>query len=72
MAESSITRLFTVRDRPVGFVEGRWGASLVAVERGYFPVSPTGYRSLSGLGGATVTVEHLESLAVDRDRERQE
>ena len=72
MAESSIPRLFRVRDRPVGFVEGRWGGSLVAVERGYFPVSPTGYRSLSGLGGAAVTAERLESLAVDRDRERQE
>ncbi|MEO5959726.1 MAG: hypothetical protein ABIZ49_04200 [Opitutaceae bacterium] len=72
MTEESVTRTFTVRNRPVGFVEGRWGGSLVAVERGYFPVSPTGYRSLSGRAGAAITAEFLESLANDRDRERRE
>ena len=64
-----ISRL-SVRGRPVGYVPGQWGGSLVAMERGYFPVSETGYRSLSGLGESAVTEEFLEALAKERDRER--
>lgn len=72
-----VTHVFTVRGRPVGFEPLRGGAALVAVERGYFPVSPTGYRSLCGLAGGkefgpeAVTGEFLESLAREQDRERQ-
>jgi|CXWL01.1.fsa_nt_gi hypothetical protein len=71
MSDDPILRVMSVRNRPVGLVAGRWGTSLVAVERGYFPVSQTGYRSLSGMAEQAVTAEHLESLANDRDRERQ-
>lgn len=71
VAEESIrvSRL-SVRGRPVGYVPGQWGGSLVALERGYFPVSETGYRSLSGLGESAVTEGFLEALAKERDRER--
>ena len=72
MSGDLLLRVMSVRNRPVGLVAGRWGTSLVAVERGYFPVSQTGYRSLSGMAEQAVTAEHLESLANDRDRERQE
>ena len=44
MSEETVARVFTVRSRPVGFVAGCY-PSLVAVERGYFPISQTGYRS---------------------------
>lgn len=60
----------------MAFQAGRWGGALAAVERGYFPVSGTGYRSLSGLHGAhgedaaALTPEFLEALAVNQDRER--
>lgn len=74
---SEHTHVFSVRGRPVGFVPGRFGAALVAVERGYFPVSSTGYRSLAGhcgasgeLDAATLTPEFLEALAVAQDETR--
>jgi hypothetical protein len=52
-------------------VEGKWGSSLVAVERGSFSVSQTGYRSLSGLRGKP-NPDFLEALAKERDQERKE
>ncbi len=69
-------RTFHVRGRPVGFRAGRFGGELVAVERGYFPISPTGYRSLSGAyqgeddTAPEVPAEVLESLAANQDKER--
>lgn len=68
-------QIVTVRGRPVGINRSRFGASLVAVERGYFPVSPTGFWSMSGYGMGqsgplTVRPEYLESLAENQDRER--
>jgi hypothetical protein len=69
MIEESVTQTFTVQGRPVGYAGGRFGGSLVALERGHFPMSPTGYWSLSGLRGERVTQELLESLAQDRDEE---
>lgn len=71
MSEERVREVLTVRERPVGWVEGKWGSSLVAVERGSFPVSQTGYRSLSGLRGKP-TPEFLEALAKERDQERRE
>jgi hypothetical protein len=75
---SEHTHVFSVRGRPVGFVPGRFGAALVAVERGYFPVSSTGYRSLAGHCGVTddldpagLCPEFLEALAVAQDRNHQ-
>lgn len=71
MEHEKITQEFSVRNRPVGYRAGRWGGSLVAVERGEFPISPTGYRSLCGLAAAAVTPEFLENLAQAHERERQ-
>lgn len=75
---SEHTHVFSVRGRPVGFVPGRFGAALVAVERGYFPVSSTGYRSLAGHCGVSgaldadaISPEFLEALAAAQDRNRQ-
>lgn len=70
--------VFSVRGRPVGFRSSRFGGELVATERGHFPVSPTGYRSLSGICGGEpashdlVSAEFLEALAAERDREHQQ
>lgn len=77
MTGERVTHVFTVRGRPVGFEPQRWGGALVAVERGYFPVSSTGYRSLCGLAGGkefgpeAVSGEFLESLSLEQDRERE-
>lgn len=71
MEEEKITQVFTVRDRPVGFRSGRWGGALVAVERGEFPISPTGYRSLSGLAAEAVTPAFLDELSWGHERELQ-
>ncbi len=68
--EEKITKVFTVRGRPVGFQAGIWGGALVAVERGDFPISPTGFRSMSGAGEASVTPGFLEELAKTHERER--
>lgn len=61
----------------MSFQPGKWGGGLHAVERGFFPVSGTGYRSLSGVYGAhgedaavQITPDFLEALAVNQDRER--
>lgn len=71
MSDETITHVFSVRGRPVGFQASRFSGALVAVERGYFPASPSGYRSLSGLSDfAAVSAEFLEYLARERDRER--
>lgn len=70
------TRILTVRGRPVGFNASRWGGELVAVERGYFPVSPTGYWSCSGFVGKTDVTEQalqdfMEQNEQERDRDRE-
>lgn len=69
--------IFSVRSRPVGFEPGHFGGALVAVERGYFPVSSTGYRSLAGqfgIGGeadpAAISPDFLEALAAAQDETR--
>ena len=74
---NDFTHIFSVRGRPVGFVPGRFGGALVAVERGYFPISATGYRSLTGhLGIAgeadptAISAAFLEALALAQDRTR--
>jgi hypothetical protein len=68
-------QIVSVRGRPVGVNRSRFGASLVAVERGWFPVSSSGYWSLSGFGMGqsgplAIKPEYLESLAENQDRER--
>jgi hypothetical protein len=73
--EDGPVQVVSVRGRPVGISRSRFGASLVAVERGYFPVSPTGFWSLSGYGMGqpgplALRPEYLESLAEAQDRER--
>lgn len=70
-----IEQIVQVRDRPVGVQRSRFGTSLVAVERGYFPVSHTGFHSLSGYGRnqpgpLAFSPGHLESLAENCDRNR--
>lgn len=68
-------QIVSVRNRPVGVSRTRFGASLIAVERGYFPVSTTGFWSISGFGAnrpdpLSIKSEYLESLAEKEDRER--
>jgi hypothetical protein len=75
-AAESFDHVFTVRGRPVGFRSTRWGGELHAVERGYFPVSSTGFYSANSSGQGrrgpeSLPAEFLESLAVAQDRERQ-
>ena len=72
MPDDTITATFTVRGRPVGFVPGRFGGALVAVERGYFPVSSTGYRSLAGHFGITGEADStaISPNALKRSRSR--
>ncbi len=72
MKGEKITKVFMVRNRPIGFQEGRWGGALVAVERGDFPISPTGYRSVAGAPAESITPEFLEDLARAHERERQD
>lgn len=69
--------VFMVRERPVAFRPSRYGGELLAVERGFFPVSGTGYRSLAGAFGFNQDVrasdipdEFLESLAKAQDETR--
>lgn len=71
MSQEKVTKVFTVRDRPVGYQAGRWGGALVAVERGEFPISSTGFWSLSGAGEAAVTSEFMEARARVHERERE-
>lgn len=73
----SATHVFTVRGQPVGFRPSRFGGSLIAVERGPFPVSPSGYRSLAGhfqrFGPGNpeeIPADFLESLAKEQDKNR--
>ncbi len=73
--EEGPVQIVSVRGRPVGINRSRFGASLVAVERGYFPVSPTGFWSLAGYGVGqpsplAIKPEFLESLAEAQDRDR--
>jgi hypothetical protein len=79
------TNLFTCRGRPVLFKheDGSFSESLHATERGYFPISLSGYRSLAGCffrySGVEerklediVNAESLELLAVEEDKERKD
>jgi hypothetical protein len=73
--ENHPAQIVSVRGRPIGISRSNYGAALVAVERGYFPVSPTGYWSMSGYGAGqagplSIKPELLESLAEAQDRER--
>lgn len=62
--------IFTVRGRPVAYRRARFGGELHAIERGYFPVSHTGYRSMScGPAAPTPTQEILDKLALENERE---
>lgn len=75
-SDDAVAEVFSVRGRPVGFRPSRFGGELIAIERGAFPISSTGYRSLAGMfGGAPghpsqISPEFLEQLAIERDRER--
>lgn len=60
--------IFELRGRKIGYRCTRWGGELHAVERGWFPCSSTGYRSLSG-AKETPSTALLEALAVDQDCE---
>lgn len=78
MDAQPIAYVFTVRGRPVGYRPSYFGGELVATERGYFPVSSTGYRSLAGdlgfehyVSAAAVPEGLLNSLATEADKERQ-
>ena len=76
--------MFTVRNRPVLFTkgDGRYSESLHAVERGPFPISQSGYRSMAGCLynwhddsdiplDAAITPEILDALAVKQEKELQ-
>jgi hypothetical protein len=61
----------------VGFVPSHFGGELVAVERGYFPISSTGYRSIAGRFKPAdsqqvtgIAPEFLNALAAAEDRAR--
>lgn len=76
-AAAKPAHIFTIRERPVAFRPSRFGGELVAVERGYCPVSGTGYRSLAGVFGFNKEVQassipegFLESLAKAQDETR--
>lgn len=60
----------TVRNRPVRLEHGSFGWSAHAVERGYFPISSTGYRSFAS-GPAPLSppsLEYLETHAQEQDK----
>lgn len=68
--------IFTVRGRPVEFRPSSFFGGLYAVERGPFPISPTGFRSLAGhmhqFGPGNpedISPAFLESLAEAQDKE---
>ncbi|MDR1283002.1 MAG: hypothetical protein LBK99_19595 [Opitutaceae bacterium] len=71
--------LFTVRNRPVLFLKGeRYFGALHAVERGYFPVSSTGYHSLAAFSPGVrndtrfhdlLSRNFLDSIAAEQDRQ---
>ncbi len=72
-SESLITApdaVCSVRGRPVAYFRSKWGGELRALERGYFPVSNTGYRSLGcGPGAVEPSQEILNKLALENERE---
>lgn len=75
--ERPIEHVFTVRGRPVGYRSSYFGGEVVATERGYFPISSTGYRSLPGhleserfTPGSLASEEFFETLAVEQDKDR--
>lgn len=74
MPEERVSEIYTIRGRPVGYAPDSWGGSFVAVERGYFPISPTGYRSCTGFARREITPADkqavLAKLAEEQDRER--
>ncbi len=74
MAEAKVSEIYTIRGRPVGYAPDSWGGSFVAVERGYFPISSTGYRSCTGFARREITPAGkqavLQKLTEEQDRER--
>lgn len=64
--------LVQLRGRPVRLERQQYGWSANVVERGYFPVSPTGYRSFStgNAAGEPPSLKALEELSVQFDSER--
>jgi hypothetical protein len=66
-AGRAIDTIILVRGRKVGYSRSNWGGDLVAVERGHFPVSHTGYRSQGGQ--EPPSTEAFEALAVARDQD---
>lgn len=73
---NSAPEILTVRGRPVGYRSTPWGGEVFATERGYFPVSSSGYYSLSGRRGSVgldhydpPTADFLEQLAQHQDAE---
>lgn len=66
--ENQMDAIFELRGRKIGYRCTRWGGELHAIERGYFPCSSTGYRSLSG-AKETPSIALLEALAENQDQE---
>lgn len=66
--ENKMDAIFELRGRKIGYRCTRWGGELHAVERGWFPCSSTGYRSLSGAKD-TPSIALLEALAMNQDCE---
>lgn len=75
MSNENIDTIIEIRGRKIGYRRTQFGGELHAVERGYFPCSSTGYRSLCGFGigkdALLPSAEWLEELAVAQDRENQ-
>jgi hypothetical protein len=71
--------LFTIRNRPVLFLKDeRYFGALHATERGYFPVSNTGYYSLAAFSHGVrndtrfhdlLSRNFLDSIAAEQDRQ---
>lgn len=72
-SERPFDAILECRGRPIGFRRTKWGGEIRAVERGHFPCSSTGYRSMGcygeGENAGAPTAEALEELAVNQDRE---
>lgn len=72
-SERPFDAILECRGRPIGFRRTKWGGEIRAIERGYFPCSSTGYRSMGcygeGENASAPTAEALEELAVNQERE---
>lgn len=71
-SERSLDAILECRGRRIGFRHTRFGGEIHAVDRGYFPCSSTGYRSLGryafGDNAPLPGVADLEALAVEQDK----